>query len=116
MNKFLYLFGYQTPGEQFYEKTAQQDSQTTMAFWIEADSKKQAEDWGGKVAEAYVKTLYSNQQPKYCSISLTPWHKGLISNPNEWNDEQLKDVITIPLGTMPDVKPLIEKLHGQGPW
>ena len=64
MRRYLYVFGYCTPGQWLANKEHGWDDEDSCAFFIEADSEEKALDWGRQVSELLVGRLFE-KDPRF---------------------------------------------------
>ena len=117
MQKFLYLFAYQTPKELYHRKRyGVGGGQDTMAFFVMADNKEAALAWGEKLAQKYVDVLFANPDVQDKIMEKIRRYQGWIADVQEWEAWQLEKIITVREGDYPDITALVKEKYGPGPY
>src|SRR5215813_6864278 len=55
---FLFMFGFETPGEHARNEANGWDDESSWAVWISANSSDAALAWGRQIAEEFVRQLF----------------------------------------------------------
>ena len=93
MEKFLYIFGYETPGLVVTNERLHTDFEDSMAFFIITETKEQALEWGNKLAEKYLEALYAKTDIPLEKKTKEDWCHGIIDEDgpfSAWSDEYIK--------------------------
>lgn len=56
--RYLFRFGFESPGEFAANRAGGWDDESSEAFWIDAPSAEEALSWGRSVAERFVRQLF----------------------------------------------------------
>ncbi|MBI4135457.1 hypothetical protein HY477_01865 [Candidatus Uhrbacteria bacterium] len=130
MPKFLYIFGYETPGlaamnKSMTAKGIYSDCEDSEWFFIPADTKEQALEWGEKLADEYMKVLYNDPSATRQSHGsagwieergpLVHWDEKIIKMHPEEYAAAVKNVDNIPVikvGEYPDIQKLVHERYG----
>lgn len=118
MEKFLYIFGYKSPycAPRSKQLRIDDDSEDTMSFFISAENKDKALEWGNILGTAYMQTIYEYLETKERKYRDQLWYQGWIGDQKEWEEWQLKDINAISYGEMPDMKEIVAKRYGSSPF
>lgn len=130
MEKFLYIFGYETPGlaamnKRMTAKGIYSDCEDSMCFFIMSDTKEKAREWGEKLADEYMKVLYNNPSATLQSHGgaswieamgpLASWDAESVRKYPEDYAEAVKKAEKIPVvqdGEYPDMQKLVHGRYG----
>jgi len=107
-NKYLYIFGYQTPEQMGLAAEDRNAEESSEAIFIEAESAEQALAWGREISEKYVRQLFGNQPVDWKSMNFAHW---VESEPlKEYPVSILEKLNVVACGDYPDFK-LFERQH-----
>lgn len=130
MEQFFYIFGYETPGLSAMNKrmTAQgfsSDCEDSMCFFIMADTKEDAQQWGEKLADEYMKVLYHNLSATLQSHGSVGWIEDrgpffawdaeyIKKHPEEYAVavEKVNKMPIVKVGEYPDIQKLVQQRYG----
>lgn len=99
--RYLYVFGYQTPGQMAREMTNEwQDDQDSAALFIEASSSQEALEWGCQISEAFVKRLHQDDKFSWKALEYPHWIEDVPSS--RFSADALATVATVSVGQFPD--------------
>jgi hypothetical protein len=73
MSRFLYVFGYETPGQARANTAHGWDDEDSRALFIEAPSSEEALSWGRQVSEAFVAHLYGDAPVSWLADGYAHW-------------------------------------------
>lgn len=109
MAKFLFIFGYETPGLKESNQRLGTDFENSEALAITAETQDQAEQWGIKVADEFLRILYQNPSKK---LSDEYSYKIYLFDNYPWQKPEDKNqVLTINYEEKPDLKNRIRYRH-----
>jgi len=72
-NKYLYIFGYQTPEQLAGAAKDEHAEEASEALFIEAQSAERALAWGREISEEYVHRLFEGQAVDWKSMHFAHW-------------------------------------------
>jgi len=108
MNKYLYIFGYETPLQKTNNAVYGWDDEDSAAVFILASSEQQALAWGHMVARKFVGVLFNRGFPTGPD-QITNWDENAfaawIDNDyaKNYSSEQLRAIPTVEYGEYPDI-------------
>lgn len=91
MERYLYVFGYESPEEQKSNALQGTDFESSRAAFIQADSSDAALTWGQRLAGTFVHGLFNGDEASWASDAFANW---IETSPNATWD----------LGTIPEIK------------
>jgi hypothetical protein len=98
--RYLYIFGYETPGEAERNRRLGCDDESSCALVIEASSPDEALDWGRQVAEEFYRRLYRDDQ--------TSWARARFADQVSLHDGvDVSGIEVVPVGVHPDYSRLL---------
>jgi hypothetical protein len=99
-NKYLYIFGYQTPEQLAHAAEDEHADESSEAIFIEAESAEQALAWGREISEEYVRLLFREDVIDWKSKNFAHW---VESDPQaEYPQDILDNIPVVPYGQHPD--------------
>lgn len=105
MEKFLYIFGYETPGLAIANKQMGTDFEDSMAFFIVAQNKEKAFEWGEKLADEYMKVMFNDTFATRESHGSASYIQDDYTE--HYSEESLKQIQVVHCGEYPDIKSLV---------
>jgi hypothetical protein len=101
-NKYLYIFGYQTPEQLARAAEDEHTEEASEAVFIEAESAEQALAWGRQISEEYVRSLFGDLVIDWKSKNFAHW---VEEDPqNEYPKDILENIPVVSYGQHPDFK------------
>jgi hypothetical protein len=98
--RFLFVFGYETPGQLRANDAAGTDDEDSAAVFIEADGPEAAEQWGHQIAEAFFAWLHRDPNASWRALQYANW---IERDPSAaYDPESLVAIPTVSCGQYPD--------------
>ena len=102
INKYLYIFGYQTPQQVAQAENDNEAEEASEAVFIEAESAEQALAWGREISEEFVRRLFGDQAVDWKSKNFAHWVE--VEPQSEYPKDILAALPVVPCGQHPDFK------------
>ncbi|MCP4545393.1 MAG: hypothetical protein GY835_02865 [bacterium] len=105
MRKYLYRFGFCTPGQWLLNEAHGWDDESSYAFFVVADTSESALSWGREISEAFIEYLFASANWQY---EIPSWKTARFAH---WIEEfpeavfSLEDLNKLPVvgdGQIPD--------------
>ena len=110
MNKYLYIFGYETPTQRENNVTYEWDDEDSAALFIMAETAQQALEWGRAVSKRYVGVLFNGRAESWDENRFAAWvDHDYTAN---FSPDQLKAVPTVKYGEYPDIAEMLRSKYG----
>lgn len=98
-NRSLVVFGYETPLQLKNNKEHGWDDEESVAIFVMAGSKEQAEEWGREIAERFLKDLFKDQAISWKKSDYACW---VVDDPaSRFDEDGLKKVPLVEVGDYP---------------
>ncbi len=117
MNKYLYIFGYETPLQKRDNALHGWDDEDSAAVFIVASSKQQALEWGHTIAKRFVGALFDrgfltdpDQDTNWDENAFATWIDN--DDAKNYSGEQLRAIPTVEYGEYPDIAAMITSKYG----
>ncbi len=117
MNKYLFVFGYETPPQKRNNATHGWDDEDSMAVFIEAPSEQQALERGHLIAKNFVGALFDRdfstgltQDTNWDENAFAVWIDNDYAK--NYSSEQLRAIPTVEYGEYPDIAAMITSKYG----
>ncbi len=73
MNKYLYIFGYETPEQQRSNAAHGWDDEDSAAVFIVAEDEQHALEWGHAISQELVSLLFKRQDARWDAHRFAAW-------------------------------------------
>ena len=113
MNKYLYIFGYETPAQRENNAAYEWDDEDSAALFIMAETAQQALKWGRTVSKRYVSVLFNG-----FNSHAESWDENRFASwvdhdyTANFSSDQLKAVPTVKYGEYPDIAGMLRSKYG----
>jgi len=100
------MFGYETPLQARNNEEQGRDDEDSIAFFVEADSETDADEWGKVVAQMFLNALYENE---YQPPSIAACYNGIEKNPEtRFDASELSQISTLPHGDIEELNSAVD--------
>ncbi|MBC7770146.1 MAG: hypothetical protein H7124_15285 [Phycisphaerales bacterium] len=111
---FLFMFGFESPGEHVRNERNGWDDESSWAVWIAAASSDAALTWGRQIAEDFVRQLFVRAGVAPRSWMTDDFAHWISAEESELQRARLEDSIpTVADGQMPDLSSALDYWSGR---
>lgn len=123
MEKYYFVFGYETPSMAEANQRLHTDMADGMAFFILAETKDAALAWGRRLANTYVQTIYKDPTVTLEGLGYAPgwimdggpkafWSTADIAkNWTKADDAAIAEIPVVRVHEMPDIAALVAQRY-----
>ena len=106
MAKYLFIFEYETPVQTRDNEEQGRSHEGSIAFFIEADSETDADEWGKVVAQMFLNALYENE---YEPPQIAAYYNGIEKNPEgRFDPSELSQAHALSHGNIEELENAVE--------
>ncbi len=100
------MFGCETPIQSRNNEEHGRNGEDSIAFFIEADSETDADEWGKVVAQMFLNALYENE---YKPPSIAAYYNGIEKNPDaRFDASELSQICTLSHGDIEELQNAVD--------
>ncbi len=111
MSKYLYIFGYETPRQRENNAAHEWDDEDSAAVFIEAETERQALEWGYSVSKEFVKALFDGGDAPWDASRFAAWVDSDYAQ--NYSPAQLATILTVRCGDYPDIDKMLGIISGE---
>ena len=96
--EYLYIFGYETPGEAESNRRMATDFESSAMIRILADSEDAALSWGHEISERFLKAIYHDDKISWKEQRFASW---IEDKPEEYIRTRWASIPVVKVGEFP---------------